>query len=127
MKLGLAPLWCLLLGSGGMKDTVSVGAHAPGQPASLKGAGWEGARQLGFLYCGASGQVLPQPRDSSGAAAAQGEETQSRSHALLDTLLVVREGTVPSHVRVELAVVLAWAGRTARCRRQAKPQREAFH
>lgn len=62
MKLGLAPFWCLPLGSGGMKDTVSVGAHAPGQPASLKGAGWEGARQLGFLYCGASGQVLPQPR-----------------------------------------------------------------
>lgn len=51
--------------------------------------------------------MLPQPRDSSGAAAAQGEETQSRSHALLDTLLVIREGTGPSRVRAELAVVLA--------------------
>lgn len=48
VKLGLVPLWCLLLGSGRTKDTVSVGAHAPGQPASLKGAGWEGVRQLGF-------------------------------------------------------------------------------
>ena len=48
VKLGLVPLWCLLLGSGRTKDTVSVGAHAPGQPASLKGARWEGVRQLGF-------------------------------------------------------------------------------
>ena len=42
--------------------------------------------------------MLPQPRGTAGAAAAQGSETQSRSpHALLDTLLVVvREGTVPA-------------------------------
>lgn len=73
--------------------------------------------------------MLPQPRGTAGAAAAQGGETQSRSpHALLDTLLVVvREGTVPGCVRSELAVVLACAAALPDTRRTAKPQGEAFH
>lgn len=61
---GLVPLWCLLFGPSRTKGIVSLGAHASGQPGSLRTARELGRRgrssQGSGPRCGALSQALLQ-------------------------------------------------------------------